>query len=238
MTGGLVIEQLWRYPVKSMQGEEVRQSSADAKGLKGDRQWGVLDVATGTTLTGRRCPELLFVSARYDATRDDVEVVLPNGYRTLSDFLGREVRIVRAGTGAPGRYEIASDFEREDSSPWISWEGPAQTFHDSGRTAISMLSFGSMASWEPRRFRANVVVSGAGEMDLSGCRLRFGSVEVRAPKVIDRCVMVTRAQPGIDRDLEVLRTINRASGGNLGLSLLVDTPGWASVGDAVHLLDD
>jgi uncharacterized protein YcbX len=38
---------LWRYPVKSMMGEELNSSEVTDRGLLGDRQFAVVDRATG-----------------------------------------------------------------------------------------------------------------------------------------------------------------------------------------------
>src|SRR5687768_9416514 len=38
---------LWRYPVKSMMGEELNSSEVTDRGLLGDRQFAVVDSATG-----------------------------------------------------------------------------------------------------------------------------------------------------------------------------------------------
>ena len=55
-------------------------------------------------------------------------------------------------------------------------------------------------------------------------------------KPIDRCVMTTRPQPGgIERDLDVLRTINAERHTHLGVGSLVVTPGHLRVGDEVQL---
>ena len=50
---------------------------------------------------------------------------------------------------------------------------------------------------------------------------------------IDRCVMVTRPQPGLDRDLQVLRTINRDRGSMLCVGATVDEGGTVAVGDTI-----
>ena len=51
-------------------------------------------------------------------------------------------------------------------------------------------------------------------------------------KPVDRCILTTRAQPdGIDRDLDVLRTINKELGGELGVGAMVLTAGRVAVGD-------
>src|SRR5256885_15038471 len=38
---------LWRYPVKSMMGEELNASEVTGRGLLGDRQFAVVDRSTG-----------------------------------------------------------------------------------------------------------------------------------------------------------------------------------------------
>src|SRR5215204_4903659 len=38
---------LWRYPVKSMMGEELNSSEVTVRGLLGDRQFAIVDRATG-----------------------------------------------------------------------------------------------------------------------------------------------------------------------------------------------
>ena len=50
---------LWRYPVKSMQGEARSRAAVGPVGIVGDRQWAVVDLETGLALTARRQPELL-----------------------------------------------------------------------------------------------------------------------------------------------------------------------------------
>jgi len=58
------IVELWRYPVKSLQGERLDAVAVTADGLEGDRQFAIYDLDSGLGLTGRRVPELLFASAR------------------------------------------------------------------------------------------------------------------------------------------------------------------------------
>lgn len=235
MSTGLQIEQIWRFPVKSLQGERLATASIDRFGVRGDRQWGVLDVETGLTLTARRCPPLLFAGARYHEDTDEVELVLPDGHTDLSGYLQREVRLVRAASGLKGRFEIASDFEQEDRSDWISWEGPTGTFHDSAN--VSLLSEKSISGWDVRRFRANLVTSGGGENSLVGSSVRIGMVEADVPRLIPRCVMVTRPQPGgIETDLDILRGINKEREGKLAIALRITNAGTVSEGDRVEVV--
>jgi hypothetical protein len=237
----LPVVELWRYPVKSLQGERLEAATVGGAGLVGDRRWAIIDEASGMALTGRREPALLFASARYDEAADTVEVTLPDGSAAtddaaLSAWLGRQVRLAKAAPEVRGTYEIALDFEHEDTAAWVSWQGPAGSYHDSTKTQVSVLSTGSIRSWPTRRFRPNVVVDGRGEAAWVGSALRLGGeVTATVAKEIDRCVMVTRPQPGgVDRDLDVLRTIRADHGGNLGIALLVTTPGPLRVGDLVR----
>ena len=238
---------LWRYPVKSMQGEELEAASIGELGIVGDRQWALVDVGTGLALTARRAPDLLFASARLvgDPTAPDVAIELPDGTVTtdddaLSSWLGRAVELRRAGGGTAGRYEIAVDFEDEAGSPWFQWDGPDDTFHDSGRTRVSILGTGSIGTWERRRFRGNVVVetdAARAEETWLDRRVALGSAVLEVVKPIDRCVMTTRPQPGgIERDLDVLRTINAERDTHLGVGTLVVTPGDVAVGDDLSVL--
>lgn len=232
------VVELWRYPVKSLQGERLDEAEIGPVGIVGDRQWGLVDLATGLTLTARREPQLLFAAARLTGP-DEVAIELPDGTlaaddAALSAWLGRDVELRRAG--APATYEIAEDFEDEDGSAWHRWQGPAWSLHDSTRTHVSVLGTGSIGKWDVRRFRGNVIVE-AGlreEHTLEGCRVRLGTAVLDAGGPIERCVMTTRAQRGgIARDLDVLRTIIAERDNQLGVKTLVVTPGRAAVGDAL-----
>ena len=223
---------LWRYPVKSMQGELLDAADVDRHGIQRDRHWALVDVETGLALTGRRQPELLFASAHLDG--DAVRISLPDGSEPscdadLSDWLGRKVRL---DTAAPrgGLFETPADPEHEDGE-WYRWRGPGGSFHDSTRTHLSIVSRTTMRDWDVRRFRPNVVVDGVGEDEFVGATVRAGTATLAVMKQIDRCVVVTRAQPGLTRDLDVIRVINRERGSYLGVGAVVTTAGRIAVGD-------
>jgi len=228
---------MWRYPVKSMQGEQLESVEVAAAGLRGDRSWALRDLETGLTLTARRCPELLF--ARGLLVDGRAVVRLPDGTETaddaaLSSWLGRDVALVAAGEES-ATYEIASDAEDESGSPWRTWNGPALAFHDSGRARVSIIGETTLRAWPVRRFRPNVVVTGGEEDSLVGSSLRSdGGVVLDVAAQIQRCVMISRPQPdGIERDLDVLRTVNRERAAFLGVGAVVATAGDLRVGESL-----
>ena len=229
--------ELWRYPVKSLQGEQLDSVAVTDDGLEGDRRFAIYDVETGLGLTARRVPELLFASARL---RDDgsVDIRLPDGSPApdddaLSEWLGRRVTLRSLQAEAPRRYEVpVVDFEHETERDWEQFEGAPGAFHDSPRARVSLVSTATIGTWDRRRFRSNVLLDGAGEDALVGSQVTLGDAVIEVGKRIERCVMTVRAQPGgIERDLQVLRTIARERDACLAVGALVKRRGRVSVGD-------
>ena len=240
LSTSLKVLQLFVYPVKSLQGVAVTTSAVGERGLAGDRSYALRDTVTGVVLTGRRDPSVLFASAELDA-QGTVSVRTPDGTVTsddaaLTSWIGRPVELI-GSIDAASTYEINEDFE-DDDSPVHTWQGPVGSFHDSTRTQISIVGAGDLRDWDVRRFRPNVVVDADTVDHLVGRRIRLGSAELDIVKPIDRCVMVTRAQPGgIERDLDVLRTVHRERASTLGIAGLVRTTGSVGVGDELTVLD-
>ncbi len=113
--GGGSVAALWRYPVKSMLGEELNAADVTERGLLGDRQFALVDVATGK-VAGAKNPRkwgnfLDFRAAYVQPPRPGadlpvVRVTLPDGTavtsgepdlpRLLSEVLGRPVTFAAA----------------------------------------------------------------------------------------------------------------------------------------------
>src|SRR5690349_18455657 len=98
------VGQVWRYPVKSMQGESLDALEIDGAHVLGDRQWGVRDSRTGVVLTGRMTRPLLHAIARI--VDDGVVITLPDGRAfddtddaldlALSAYVGQPVHLAHA----------------------------------------------------------------------------------------------------------------------------------------------
>lgn len=226
--------QLWRYPVKSLQGERLEQAPLTELGIAGDRSHGIFDPATGMVLTARRNPLLLMAASRHGDGRPTV--VLPDGRAAvddgdLSDWLGRPVRLEAARSGVEPTFEADSG---------QTWSGPTGAFHDDGGVRVSLVgtgTIGALGEWDVRRFRPNIVLDGEDEDALLGRRVRLGGAILDVVQPVVRCVMVTRPQPGgIERDLDVLRTIQRARGGALAVGALVVEAGTVRLDDEIEVL--
>jgi uncharacterized protein len=113
---------LWRFPVKSMLGEEIDQVDVDAGGIVGDRAFALVDVETGKVASAKhpkvwpdllRCRAAYVAPPRVDEPLPPVRIELADGTSVMSDapevdpvlsrFFGREVRLARA---APENFTI------------------------------------------------------------------------------------------------------------------------------------
>jgi uncharacterized protein len=79
---------IWRYPVKSMMGEEVESSYVTERGLLGDRYYALVDQSTGKVISAknpRRWPNLFACSATFLEPPDIHAEGLPPVRITLND---------------------------------------------------------------------------------------------------------------------------------------------------------
>ncbi len=226
------VEELWRYPVKSMGGERCRVLEVDERGVAGDRRYAVRDeqgrLGSGkSTLRFTQLDGLLEYAA---ALTDTVpEIRCPDGHvfraddpelhRLLSGRFGRPVSV------APER-----DVSHMDAAPLhllttasLNWIEQQQ---------------GSVAA-DVRRFRPNLVLKtdGAGleEHAWPGSRLRIGeALEVLVVDTTERCRMVTLAQGNLAEVPGLLRRIGLDAGLQFGVYADVLSPGPIRAGDPVY----
>jgi len=132
----------------------------------------------------------------------------------------------------------------DETADTFDWPCPEGTFFD--LAAVHVLTIASLraaaqlhpeGAWEVDRFRPTVLVDADGDGFLEdewvGGRLRFGTVEISVDMPTIRCVMTTRAQGDLPRDLDIVKTVNHHHDGNLGIYCSMATPGEAAVGDEV-----
>jgi uncharacterized protein len=145
---------LWRYPVKSMMGEELNSSEVTGRGLLGDRQFAVVDRSTGK-VGGAKNPgkwgNFFDFRAAYaeppkaGAKISPVRITLPDGTvvtseqpdleQVLSRAFGREVALEEAGPGNRPSGATAEEYWPDmaglDYRDTVTdFEMPAGTFFD------------------------------------------------------------------------------------------------------------
>lgn len=86
----LTVAQIWRYPVKSMGGEQLNCADVGLGGIRWDRGWAVRDNRVGAIRSARYIPRLLLCSARYLPDTNaglvpHVAITLPDGSTVISD---------------------------------------------------------------------------------------------------------------------------------------------------------
>jgi uncharacterized protein len=180
---------LWRYPVKSMTGEELNTADVGERGLQGDRAYALIDSADGKVASAknpRKWPQLFDCRAEFgDATKPGVKappvrITLPDGSvvsseqpdlnQIVSKVLKREVKLstlpdVRSATAE----EYWPDMDGLDHRDTVTDFGlPDGTFFDcaivhllSTATLNRLRDLYPQGRFEVRRFRPNMVVETA-----------------------------------------------------------------------------
>jgi uncharacterized protein len=181
---------LWRYPVKSMMGEELNSSHMAERGLIGDRVYAIVDQQTGKVASAknpRKWEKLFdFRAAFIDSLESSdsippVRITLPDGCQifsnqggidhTLSKVLRREVTLMKASLEKPSYEEYWPDIEGIAHREIVTDEAmPSQTFFDvavihilTTSTINRLREFYPDGRFEIRRFRPNIVIESKSE---------------------------------------------------------------------------
>ncbi len=184
---------LWRYPVKSMLGEELNATEVTPRGLVGDRQFAVIDRVTGKVAGAknpRKWGNFFEFQAAYTETPHPVSklpavrLTLPDGSQTtseqpdlvhkLSRALGREVAFARIESGGSSKNQAEEYWPDLDGLEFrdtvTDFELPEGTFFD--LAVVHLLTTSTLdrlrklypeGRFEARRFRPNIVVSTPGQ---------------------------------------------------------------------------
>jgi uncharacterized protein YcbX len=176
---------LWRYPVKSMQGEELNALAFGKRGAVGDRAYALVDQETGKVASAknpRKWGRLFdcraaFVAASTDGEgASDVRITLPDGRTVttaeegiddvLSALFGSTVSLASSAPPAPTLEEYWPDIEGLTHRDAVTDEAmPAGTFYDlatvhvlTTATLDRLRALYPQGRFEVRRFRPNIVV--------------------------------------------------------------------------------
>jgi hypothetical protein len=221
---------LWRYPVKSMGGEELAQAEVSWNGLAGDRRWAFIRdgvVSSGFPwLTLRERGDMNhYRPSLVEPARPDKS---PTVVRTPSGVTFDVADPALAAELGPGVRVIKQDRGVFDTMPLALI------------TTQTIVRLGALvgAQLVVQRFRPNILVEAAEEVAFAedawlGCVLRIGSMRMRVDKRDGRCAVVTIDPVTTERNPAILRAIARDREGCLGVYGSTVEPGRIAVDDPV-----
>jgi len=255
------VDSLWRYPVKSMRGEELDEAFAGFSGIYGDRLFAFRSSASPKGFpyfTAREQRRLLQYRPRFrypdkaarpvnlseaesmganpisaDPSELMIDVETPDG-RTLAIDDPALTDVVRADIDQKHQLTLMrSERALTDCRPVsiFSLQSARQLGDETG------------TSLDKRRFRANVYVDltsaqGFGENEFVGRSLRIG------PKVVvtilerdPRCMMITLDPDTGEKTPAILKKVAQAHEGMAGVYGAVMVEGMLHKGDSVELLE-
>jgi len=261
MAGTSSVAALYRYPVKSMLGEDLTAAEIDARGVTGDRAYAVIDPAenrVGSAKIPRKWARLYEFRARYDGINSPPDITFPDGSTVsagapdldarLSAEFGRELRFVA---------QKPADLKLEAVKPGLDAVDLLETvdfplvnpFFDfaalhivTSATLDHLRALYAEGDFDARRFRPNVVLATPGgtgflEETWIGKTLAIGDeVRVRIFMNTHRCAATTLPHHGLPNDPDILRTANKHNAGNVGVYATVERTGTVRVGDAVEVV--
>jgi len=210
----LFVEQLWRYPVKTLAGERLDTAELTANGIPGDR------------IVHVRGPEGVRTSRRQHRLLGLHGTLGPSG-RPLVDGHAWDspeaLALVRAAAGDDAELAAFDGLARFDILPLlVATDGAVAEF---GR--------------DVRRLRPNIVIGGVeglAEREWEGAELHIGDAVIWLDSLRARCPMTTVDPDTLERDPEVLKDIGRRFRGRIALNADVIRPGVVHVGDSVRLV--
>ena len=255
------VDSLWRYPVKSMRGEEMDEIFVGYAGVYGDRLFAFVSAGNPKGFpyfTGRDQRQMIRYRARFrdpakaagpsnlpeaeghnawplpaSAAELPVDVETPDAKVFAIDDLAL-IDHLRAGTDHNHEIRlIRSDRALTDCAPlsFFSLQTVRQLEKESGTPV------------DKRQFRANVYLDlpgldGFAEDEFVGRSLRLGSkVVATVTKRDGRCMMITLNPETAEKSPPVLKTVAQKHEGKTGVYSAVLVEGLVRKGDPVELLD-
>lgn len=212
------IQELWRYPVKSMAGERIESADLREDGIPGDRTFQVRR-ADGRIVDARAHPKMLALHPTFSASG----TLLIDGKPWDMPEMARIVEEA-AAVGPGTRLVQREDSERFDVLPLLV------------ATDGAITAFG----YDYRRLRPNILlegVEGLAERSWEGKALRIGEALVGILRLRGRCPMTTWDPDTQQQSPEVLQKIVECFEGTLALDCWVIRPGHIRVGDTVTLTE-
>lgn len=211
----MYLQQIWRYPVKSMAGEPLEQAMITPLGIAGDRVIVAVN-PQGRIVTARSHPALLghrgTTGANGAPLVDGRPWTDPSVLADVRKIAGPRVELVHNET--PDRFDVLPLL--------VATDGAIAAFGRDGR-----------------RLRPNLVIGGVdglAERNWPGRKLRIGSVIIDIDSLRGRCVMTTYDPDTLQHDPTVLKDIVKRFAGKLALNCAVEQGGAIELNQKVEIL--
>jgi uncharacterized protein YcbX len=255
------VDSLWRYPVKSMRGEELEEAFAGYPGVYGDRVFAFKSSASPAGFpyfTAREQRKLLQYQPRFRYPgRAACPVNLTEAASMGAGPLSADISELMVDIETPEGKTLAiddpvliemllSDFDKKHQ---LTLMRSHRAMTDCRPVSIFSLQSAQQLSEETetpidkRRFRANVYLdlvsgNGFGENELVGRSLKIGSkVIVRVLERDARCAMITLDPDTSERTPAVLKKVAQAHEGMAGVYGAVLVEGLIQKGDSIEILN-
>jgi len=225
------VTQLWRYPVKSMRGEELTSTRFARGGIPFDRRFAWIDDSAdsprrGKPLTATQHPAMLGYGA--SVLESSVVVAAPGGPVMAVTKPGIAALLASVTGCRLILREDSSGANHDEADVLVINEASARQFAQEWGQPVDV-----------RRFRPNVIVSGDvafEEESWIGRKLKVGGavLEVVAPCV--RCSITTMEPETLVSDPSFLRLMAQRHRACFGVYCTVSKPGDAGLGDDCALL--
>ena len=262
MSTAATVDSLWRYPVKSMRGEEVDEVFVGFSGIYGDRLFAFRSSASPKGfpyLTAREQRSLLQYQPRFrfpDKAAQPVNLAEAENLAPGVTPVFAEMSDLTVDVDAPSGKTLAID---DPALLGMLGDGLSRSLElalvSSHRAMtdcrpVSLLSVQSArqlgeemgALVDQRRFRANIYLdfgssNGFAENEWVGRSVRIGSkVVVSILERDPRCVMITLDPDTGGSKPELMRQVAEAHDGMVGVYGAVLVEGMVSKGDTVEIL--
>ena len=231
-----IVTQLWRYPVKSMLGEECASLEVQTRGVTGDRLFAIRDTngKFGSGKSTRRFRQINGLFGFQAVYAGAVPVIrFPDGRTMRGDHPDMHTALSHT-LGQPVTLTREASISHLDAGP------------------VHLLTTAALA-WlqavlpdvdaDARRFRPNLVIDVPGATQVErgwlGKVLSVGdAVRLRVSAATERCGMVAFAQGELPYDARILRCITQEAARHFGVYADVLVPGRITRGDNVTVVDE
>ena len=257
------VENLWRYPVKGMRGEELPEAFMGFSGFYGDRCYAVKDATARKGfpyLNGNVQPEMLrcqpqfrhFEKSLKPPNLNEASSIAPGVTPTNADANDFDLNVVTVSGGNfsiddPQLLEMLGEGLRGEHKLSLVRSDRALTdcrpISLISRQTIAQIETEAEMSLDKRRFRANIYFNlnsneGFGEDELVGRRLRIGNkAEIMVLERDPRCKAISLDPETGEHNPQILKKVAQLHEANAGVYCAVLVEGILTAGDSIQILE-